>query len=104
VIKTSSDWLMNPDQSRIDQLLEQCRSSDPDQQVAAIKALEEAIRMLNVIEDVTEWKVPPSLAQDAPSIRQALQALIRRYPFFHNQASGIMDRLATFESGRFAEY
>jgi hypothetical protein len=51
------------------------------------------------IEDVTEWKVTPSLAQDAPSIRQALQALTQRYPFFHNQASRIMERLAAFESG-----
>ena len=39
---------------------------------------EEATRMLNVIEDVTEWKMPPSLAQDGPSIRQALPALIQR--------------------------
>jgi HEAT repeat protein len=60
---------------------------------------EEAVRMLNVIEDLTERKMPPSLAQDAPSIRQALQALIQRYPFFHNQASRIMERLAAFESG-----
>jgi hypothetical protein len=35
------------------------------------------------IEDETKWKVSPSLAQDAPSIRQALQALIQGYPFFH---------------------
>jgi HEAT repeat protein len=60
---------------------------------------EEAIRMLNVIEDVTEWKIPPSLTQDTPSIRQALQALIQRYPFFHNQASRIIERLAAFELG-----
>jgi HEAT repeat protein len=65
---------------------------------------EEAIRMLNVIEDLTEWRIPPSLALDAPSIRQALQTLIQRYPFFHNQASRIMERLAAFESGRVPEY
>ena len=31
--------------------------------------------------------------------RAGLQALIRHYPFFHKQASRIMERLAAFESG-----
>lgn len=54
--------------------------------------------ILNLLTDLTERKVPRTLAADAPHIRKALTALAQRIPMLHPHAEQIKAQIAKLES------
>ena len=60
----------------------------------------QAIRLLNIIDDLTQYKQPPSLAHDSASLCHSLDTLFRRHPFLHGHGRGIIARLQAFALGQ----
>jgi HEAT repeat protein len=58
---------------------------------------EEAPRLLNGIEDLTNLKTPASLRADAPALRAALAALAQRLPTWRAHVAQILEELRKLE-------
>lgn len=54
-----------------------------------------AMRILNCILDLTRRKRPLSLVNDTIAIRQALHAVVNRFPIVSSQVDGILGQLMT---------
>jgi HEAT repeat protein len=71
--------------------------------INAADDLEEAFFLLNLVEDLTERKVPKALRADAPRLREALTAVGRRVPLEQPHVDEILETLSRLEQTQFQD-